>query len=404
MKNTTILTFLSIIAFCQLAFGQNDVIIGKIDSVQSEILNEERKILIHVPPLASKNFPVIYLLDGDAHFTSVVGMVEQLSANNVIPNMIVVAIPNTNRTRDLTPTKAEPSPPMAPQDLVSQSGGGRNFLKFMEKELFPYVEKNYPTSPYRMFIGHSFGGLLVMDALYEKPDLFTSYISIDPSMWWDDKKLLNAFSETNLKDEKYKNKSLYLGIANTLEEGMDTISVKKAKGPMVSHINSIFETRNLLRSSDKSAIKFNSKYYENDDHGSAPLITTYDGLRFIFDFYKFEVKFSDVMTPNSDVVNRMKAHYSNVTEILGYDNKPNENMINGMGYQLMQMDKHDLAKQFFEMNVNYYPKSFNVYDSLGDYYLAVENKEKAKENFKKALALEENPFSRKKLEELKSED
>lgn len=403
MKNLLVLTFISVLSFCNQAFAQKDIIIGKIDSVQSEILNEERQILVHVPPLGLKNYPVIYLLDGDAHFTSVVGMVEQLSANNIIPSMMVVAIPNTNRTRDLTPTKSEPNPPMAPQELVDQSGGGRNFVKFMEKELFPYVEKNYPTSSYRMFIGHSFGGLLAMDALYDRPDLFTSYISIDPSMWWDNKKLLNAFNETNLKDEKYKNKSLYLGIANTLEAGMDTISVRKAKGPMVEHINSIFETRDLLRNSDKSVIKFNSKYYANDDHGSAPLITTYDGLRYIFNFYKFEVKLSDVMAPNSDIVDRMKAHYSNVTEIMGYDNKPNENMINGMGYQLMQMDKYDLAKQFFEMNVEYYPKNYNVYDSLGDYYLAIEDKNKAKENFKKALELEENPYSRMKLEKLEKE-
>ena len=109
------------------------------------------------------------------------------------------------------------------------------------------------------------------------------------------------------------------------------------------------------------------------------------------------------MKPNTDIVDRIKAHYSKVTKILGYENKPEQRMINGMGYQLMQMDKHDLAKQFFEMNISYYPKSFNVYDSLGDYYLAVENKEKAKENFKKALALEENKSSREKLESLEKE-
>ncbi|WP_178988661.1 alpha/beta hydrolase-fold protein [Winogradskyella schleiferi] len=401
------ITILLIIFFGlpNLMLSQGNVVIGKIDSVPSSILGENRKLMIHVPNDGSnsKTFPVVYLLDGGDHFTSVVGMIEHLSNNSLIPKMMVVAIPNTNRTRDLTPTKAEINPPMVPKGISEQSGGGKNFLNFMEHELFPYIEKNYPTSTYRMFIGHSFGGLLVMDALFDKPELFTGYISIDPSMWWDNKKLLKGYKNSNLRDDKYDNKALYMGIANTLEEGMDTTTVKAAKGPMVDHINSIFETRDVLRNTKTSAIKFKSKYYENDNHGSATLITTYDGLLFLFEFYQFEVKFADVMAPNTDIVNRMKTHYSKVTKILGYENKPDERMINGMGYQLMEMDKHDLAKQFFEMNIDYYPKSFNVYDSLGDYYLAVDNKEKAKANFKKALDIEENPTSRQKYEELKSD-
>jgi tetratricopeptide (TPR) repeat protein len=242
-----------------------------------------------------------------------------------------------------------------------------------------------------------------MDALQEQPELFQSYIAVDPSMWWDNKSLLNSFKTTKFSNTKFNNKSLYLGIANTLEAGMDTISAKKAKGPMVNHINSIFETRDVLRSVTNDSFHFKSKFYTDDSHGSAPLITTYDGLRFIFEFYQFEVQFSDVMKPNSDIVARMKAHYEYVSETLGYENKPNEGLINGMGYQLMEMNKLHLAGEFFKLNIAYYPKSYNVYDSLGDYYLATDNKPEAIMNFEKALALKENPGSRKKLEKLKSD-
>jgi len=159
----------------------------------------------------------------------------------------------------------------------------------------PYIDNTYPTEPYKMLIGHSFGGLFVMDALLDKPELFNSYISIDPSMWWDDKKLLSAYKNTNLNDEKYNNKSLYLGIANTLEKGMDTISVRKEKSQMAKHINSVFETRDLLKKSKNSQILFESKYYENDTHNSAPLITTYDGMLFIFEFYQFNIDYSDLI-------------------------------------------------------------------------------------------------------------
>jgi predicted alpha/beta superfamily hydrolase len=409
MKNLILLLVALIFTFPTLALSQNEIVIGKIDSVQSKILGENRKLMIHVPNEGSnsiyskKTYPVIYLLDGDAHFTSVVGMLEQLTDNTLIPQMMVVAIPNTNRNRDLTPTKAEPNPPMTSEAMASESGGGKAFLNFMESELFPYIDEKYPTTSYRLFIGHSLGGLLVMDALQDKPSLFQSYIAIDPSMWWNNNTLLNTYKTTNFKDNKYKNKSLYVGIANTLEKGMDTTTVRQAKGLMVGHINAIFDTRDALRKVSSNSFRFKSKFYANESHGSAPLITTYDGLRFLFEFYQFEVDFSDVMKPNTDVVDRMKAHYSKVTDILGYENKPDEAMVNGMGYQLMEMNKLDLAGQFFKMNTDYYPKSFNVYDSLGDYYLATDDKTNAKTNFEKALSLNENPESRQKLEKIKSE-
>lgn len=410
MKNIAVFIFAISLMLQNSSYSQNDIVIGKIDSIESKILGESRQLMIYVPNggdnSTEQNYPVVYLLDGDAHFTSVVGLIEQLSAmngNTLVPKMIVVAIPNTNRTRDLTYSKSEPDPPMVSEALASQSGGGKNFLNFMEKELFPYIEANYPTAPYRMLIGHSFGGLFVMDALLDKPHLFQSYISIDPSMWWNKKSLLTAYKETNFKDSKFNNKSVYMGIANTLEQGMDTTSVRKAKGPMVEHINSIFETRDLLRNTKNTKFLFKSYYYKNDTHGSAPLITTYDGLRFIFQFYQFEVNFADIMDDSSHVVDDMKVHYTNVSRTLGYENKPDEGMINGMGYQLMEMGKMDLASQFFKMNIDYYPKSFNVYDSLGDYYMATENKPKAKTSFEKALSIKENPESRKKLEQLKSE-
>ena len=222
-------------------------------------------------------------------------------------------------------------------------------------------------------------------------------------MWWDNNTLVETYKTTNFNEDKYKNKSLYLGIANTLERGMDTISARQASGPMVDHFNSIFETRDALRKLSSDSFHFKSKFYADENHGSAPLITTYDGLQSLFEFYEFEIDFADVMTPNTDVVDRMKAHYSKVTDILGYENKPDEAMINGMGYQLLEMNKMDLAGQFFQMNVDYYPKSYNVYDSLGDYYLAIEKTDEAKINFEKALSINENPESRKKLEALKSD-
>jgi predicted alpha/beta superfamily hydrolase len=113
----------------------------------------------------SSRYPVVYLLDADAHFESVVGMIRQLSeinGNTNCPAMIVVAIPNTDRTRDLTPTHIVSDLPNMYSNFSKNTGGGENFVAFMEKELMPHIDSVYPTQPYRLLIGHSFGGLTVI--------------------------------------------------------------------------------------------------------------------------------------------------------------------------------------------------------------------------------------------------
>lgn len=392
-----------------LIFGQakEEIVIGKMDSIHSEILNEKRKIWVYVPKgddldiYTPQRYPVVYLLDGDGHFFSVAGMIRQLSTingNTICPKMIVVGIPNTNRTRDLTPSKAEPNPALfLDKRMAANSGGGENFMSFIEKELMPHIEANYPTEPYRMLIGHSLGGLTVMNTFFEHNKLFNAYVALDPSMSWNNQRLLKAMKEKSI-GESYKGSSLYLGIANTLEEGMDTLAAKKDETFPTFHIRSILELNTYLKRN--SHINYRGKYYENDTHGSVPLIATYDALRFLFDFYSFKMGMMDMVNPESNFAAKIENHYERVSEKMGYPKKPDESYMNNMGYQFLQMGQKEKSEQLFKLNIAYYPNSFNVYDSMGDYYLRTENKEDAIVNFKKALSIKENPMSRKKLEEL----
>lgn len=392
------------------AQNSNDIIIGKVDSINSNILNEQRKIWIHVPEgnsdgvFEKKKYPVVYLLDGDAHFYSVVGMIQQLSSvngNTIVPKMIVVGIPNTNRTRDLTPTKGKSSP-MTNDDLIANSGGGENFMSFMEKELIPYINSNYPTQSYRMLIGHSFGGLTVMNTLIHQPNLFDSYISIDPSMWWSDRKLLNEIKQKSF-GKKYENKKLFLGIANTMSGDMDISNVQKDTTFQTEHIRSILELNTILIEDTQKNLFFKGKYYEEDDHGSVPLISEYDAFRFIFDFYRLKMETQDYLDPESKTLDKIVNHYNKLSKEFRMEMKPDEEYINGLGYQFMSMKQLKKSEEFFKLNIANYPKSFNVYDSLGDFYAANGEKEKAIENYKKSISLNKDSFSKDKLIELEKE-
>jgi predicted alpha/beta superfamily hydrolase len=111
-----------------------------IERIHSAILNENRTVWIHVPQEHkagdSLKYPVIYLLDGDSHFKPVVGLIDRMSnGSSMSPKAIVVAILNTNRARDLTPTRVVSK---REQDRRAQSsGGGERFTQFLADELIP---------------------------------------------------------------------------------------------------------------------------------------------------------------------------------------------------------------------------------------------------------------------------
>lgn len=142
MKLSLLIFAFFIIEFSLHAQPDQAVVIGKADSIHSTILNENRNILVHLPSgyndnlYSAQRYPVIYLLDGDAHFPSVAGMVHQLSeinGNTICPEMIIVAIPNTDRTRDLTPTHVESDLPYVDRDFARTSGVAKNSWLSLKK-------------------------------------------------------------------------------------------------------------------------------------------------------------------------------------------------------------------------------------------------------------------------------
>jgi predicted alpha/beta superfamily hydrolase len=377
----------------------NRITIGKTDSLYSDVLKEQRKVLVYVPTSyehsdTSRHYPVMYLLDGESHFHSVTGVLDRLTENDICPEMIVIAIPNTDRSRDLTPTHSTRLPTGESEDFLKTTGGGEQFTRFIETELIPYVQKHYRTAPYRVLVGHSFGGLLTINTLINHPDLFDSYLAIDPSLWWDNRKLL-LHSDTVLRQKKFNRKTLFVSVANTMTPEMDTLRVNADTTGNTVHIRSIIRfAKNVQLNKSRNGLNFAWKYYPDDDHGSVPLISEYDGLRFMFGYYKFR--------PDADVMAlQLTDHYKMVSEKLGYAMLPPESKVNDAGYYFLRLKKFDQAFSFFDLNIKNFPHSANVYSSMGDYYVAVDDKPKAIEFFEKSLAIQDSEDTRTKLNDLK---
>ncbi|MEP6582955.1 MAG: alpha/beta hydrolase-fold protein [Ginsengibacter sp.] len=405
MRHFILLIFITVINLGTYAQSDNEIVIGKIDSVYSRILGEQRKIWVHIPDGnhdTSQRYPVVYLLDGDAHFGSVAGMIQQLSeinGNTICPQMIVVGIPNTDRTRDLTPTHISSDPPMMDSSFSKTTGGGENFVAFIEKELMPHIDSAYPSQPYRMLIGHSFGGLTVMNVLTNHTKLFNAYIAIDPSMWYDQERFLKA-TEKKLTEKKYDGVRMYLGIANTMPKEMPLEKMLKDTATGTRHIRSIFQLDKFIKANPQNGLKFLSKYYGDDDHGSVPLVSEYDGLRFIFNYYRLKLTFEDFTDSSAAIVVKYKKHYETVSKEYGFKVLPPELAVNAMGYQALGSKQYSKAAAFFEMNIANYPNSGNVYDSYGDLFAAKKDTANAIVYYQKALAVKDNEETKQKLQEM----
>lgn len=319
--------------------------------LKSTVLGEERVVLVRTPAGYETNqvrYPVLYMTDGDAHMGHTGSTIDFLVQNGRIPDLIVVGVTNTDRTRDLTPAKSTDKTPGGELRFPT-SGGADNFLKFFETELIPLIEEQYRVEPYRIFAGHSLGGLFAIHAMISKPGLFNSYIAVSPSLQWEHDEALKR-AETFLKNQKEMKVNLFVSLGNE-------------PGAIGTDFDSFKE---LLSKTKIKGFEWQAERMADEDHGSVVLRSHYFGLRKIYDGWQVP---SD---PKSGAVlgglQGADAHYKKLSEKFGYSIPVPEQLINQMGYQFMFDNKPDEAIAVFKANVERYPNSANVYDSLAEAY------------------------------------
>jgi len=369
------------------AQSSNKIEIGEKLTLHSKILNENRDYWLYLPKGYSENkkYPVIYLLDGNHHFHTATGVLKHMSQYSLLPDMILVAILNTDRTRDLTPSFSQVTSKGTVEDFYPTSGGSKNFLNFIKTELMPAVEKKYSTQTHNMLIGHSFGAIFTLYALLEEPDLFQSYISIDPSLWWDNELLIKLL-KNKLDKPPTSPISLYIAAANNPErEGFPPEL-------MIRPQKRFFEKISVWNSEI-----FNSKleYFADESHGTVPLIALFKGISFIFKDFKPPI---NAFVDNPSL---LASHYGNWSKRLGYRLEASERVINRLGLLHLRKGNVKESIRYLELNVERHPLSANTYDSLGEAYFENGQLKLAIENYEKSLRMDDNnKFGKSQLKKL----
>jgi hypothetical protein len=259
--------------------------------------------------------------------------------------------------------------------------------------LIPYINNNYPTTAYKTLTGGSLAGLLTMQVFIHHTSLFNSYIPTEPSLWWDNQTLLKE-SEKVLTTNRFNGTSLFLGIANTMEDGVNINTVKKDTTDATLHIRSILKLKEVLENNKENGLNYQSQYYNNENHATVGLISQYDALRFIFKDYHLKITKKDILNTTINLLTKCKQHYAQ------YETDPPATLINDIGYWCLNEKQFKTAAELFKYNLNRYKESYKVYVAMGDYYAAIDDKPNAITNYKKSLAIEEIADVRKKLEKI----
>jgi uncharacterized protein len=263
--------------------------------IRSKVLGTAPTVLVSLPEgygRAKEPYPVLYMTDGAKHLDFTIAAIDALADVDRMPPLIVVAIPHADRTRELTPTHVEKMMREGAMQSYPTSGGGRDFERFVSDELIPAIEARYRTAPYRIFAGHSFGGLFGVDLLAAKPALFQAWLIVSPDVAWDDGFLFRRVNEVPA------------GARTTVILMHGNEGNEVAAG--VERIRALLNGRGI----DVAALSF-----PDDDHITAPMVGYYTGLRRVFAPWFFRILDGD--DPDEASVQIVK-HYEELSARYGY--------------------------------------------------------------------------------------
>ncbi|MHA1933675.1 MAG: alpha/beta hydrolase-fold protein [Candidatus Thorarchaeota archaeon] len=354
-----------------------NIVIGKYTKIHSKVQDEDRKLLIHLPPgyeQAEDRYPVLYVLGADfeSMFLSCVSAIDYLSECGLSPSMIVVGLTTTDHFRDNFPKELEDRP---------IGGGSDSFLQFIGEELIPFVDEQYRTNSYRILYGGSNAGMLTVYALLAKPDLFSAYIASSPMLGW----FPDFFNETATKvfsEKEQLNKFLYMTYgASDYQRALDEVP----------------KFTKLLEESSPSELTWKSVILENEGH--VPYTSLHDGIRTLFPDWR----------PTDERIVAMglsgiMEHYNHLSEKYGIAVTIPEDVITTLAGELFQQDNKDEALSVMKTAVEIYPNSDRVHYFLGALYHRTNKIELAIKSLERSLELNpENQNVAQRLEQVRSE-
>ena len=375
--------------------AERQIGLGEARSFHSAILNENRELQIALPETYSRttiSYPVLFVLDGSSHLLHASATVRFLaSSRNRIPEMIVVAIPNTNRNRDMTP-----------------GPGAATFQRVLAEELIPWLEKNLRAAPERILVGHSLSASFAVHTLLNRPDLFDAYVATSAPVWRYDN--FAAEARVGLPRAAKAGAAVYLTVGehenDQMRGGLQRFAATLKSGPPAD-----VPTWSYVDMKD-------------EDHSSTPQRSLYNALEARYKEWRFPFFEDQAELERAGGLPGLESHYQRFSTQFGYRVPPPEarlvqvgriylaaerdddvlrlaraytapypamaeGLANQVGYEQLKRGEVDRALRTFQSNADAFPNSPNVHDSLGDAYCRAKNAASARQSYERAVQVAE---------------
>lgn len=344
--------------------AQKDTTITHI--IQSEAFDKDRTIRVFLPKRyfedSTARFTVTYMLDGhyDPIWNLVKGNIGYMMTNyNTIP-MIVVAIHSDNRGREFTPPATQ-------------------LTDHIKNEIFPLVEKNYRTLPFRTIIGHSWGGIYINNALFSgDTDLYDAYIAISPSMGYKDNMVLRQ-ADSVLQHRAIFNKFLYCSTG-------DVGSREANFGSQVAILDS------LIHHHQNPTLVWQTRQFEGTGHWSCVAPSLIDGLLQMSRTYWFDQQRMEAAIAQSDKPLRPQILDFNkkCLDTYGYVYESNANYLRFVADDLYELGHLNHAKELFEWSYELNPNNLRTLIGMGNVYRDLKDHKNVIKIYEEAIVVVEN--------------
>ncbi|MEE2526353.1 alpha/beta hydrolase-fold protein [Hyphobacterium sp. HN65] len=222
--------------------------------------------------------PIVYMLDAEYSFPLASVISEHLSQRGQLPDLVLVGIGyedtspvgyRMNRSRDYTPAFV-PEGGYGPR-FQANSGGAPDFLEAIENTIIPFIEGQIGTdSDARGLVGHSYGGLFASWVLQERPALFTNYLIVSPSLWYDDQRFLTSMQEAPPDSDAAQN--VYLAVGEYEEQPENGRSM----------VTDLIAFGNAIEAWDNPNADYLVRVFENETHASIFPTALSSGLRALY--------------------------------------------------------------------------------------------------------------------------
>jgi len=232
-------------------------------------------------------------------------------------------------------------------------------LNFIKEELFPFIDKNYRTEAFRIFSGHSLGGLCVFYALVTEPEMFNAYIAISSSIYWDDSALLKMAEKTITNTNKLK-KSLYFAV----EEGES------------DHIKANRNMAQLLKDNPFEGLRWKFDLMKNEGHVSIWVKSFNEGLEFVSPWNLPE----DVLSGGIEAIVK---HFNDLKMDIS------EEMLNKFALDFDSQKNFNETINVLKYIIKINPRSDETYHILGDEYRSNNQLELARQTFEAGIKIAE---------------